>query len=78
MKVIRTPLLCSAAMALALSAGTAGAPAGGRAISISDCLTDFARLGDTQVGAASLKVVVIGDPYHQRDLSAPLEGRRRN
>ena len=33
---------------------------------------------DLGVGEASLKVVVIGDPYHQRDLSAPLEGRRRN
>ena len=33
---------------------------------------------DLGVGAASLKVVVIGDPYHQRDLSAPLEGPRRN
>ena len=33
---------------------------------------------DLGVGAASLKVVVIGDPYHQRDLSAPLEGPRKN
>ena len=33
---------------------------------------------DLGVGAASLKVVVIGDPYHQRDLSAPVEGPRRN
>ena len=31
---------------------------------------------DLGIGVASLKVVVIGDPYHQRDLSAPVEGPR--